>query len=122
MRKVTKSSKVAVATRSSPRFAPKDAKNDFEDSPMVSSPITVVQDNAPVRNSPDAGFEAVDELAAATTITQVVEEIANVVIGTEAETSADQPQVIAHPVSAAVAETSVDQAQGIAPTGSVAVA
>ena len=45
-----------------------------------------------MRNSPDAGFGAVDELAAAATITQVVEEIANVVIGTEAETSADQPK------------------------------
>ena len=122
VRKVKKSSTVAVATRSSPRFAPKDAKDDFKDSPVVSSPIAVVQDNAPVRNSPDAGFGAVDELAAAATITQVVEEIANVVIGTEAETSADQPKGIAPPMSVVVAETSADQPQGIAPSTSAAVA
>ena len=115
MRKVTKFSKVAVATRSSPRVASKDAKDDFKDSPVVTSPMAVVQDNAPVRNSPNAGF-GVDELAAAATITQVVEEIANVVIGTEAETSADQPKGIAPRMSAVVAETSADQPQGIAPS------
>ena len=106
VRKVKKSSTVAVATRSSPCFAPKDAKDEFKDSLVVSSPIAVVQDNAPVRNSPDAGFGAVEELATAATITQVVEEIANVVIGTEAETSADQPQGIAPPISGVVAEIS----------------
>lgn len=62
-----------------------------------------MQDDAPVRNSPDAGFGAVEQLAAAATITQVVEEIANVVLST-------QP------------ETFVDQAQGNAPTGSVTIA
>ena len=104
VRKVTKSSKVAVATRSSPRVASKDAKDDFKDSPVVIYPMAVAQDNAPVRNSPDAGFGAVEELVAAATITQVVEEIANVVIGTEAETSADQPKGIAPPMSDVVAE------------------
>ena len=122
VRKVKKSSTLAVATRSSPCFSPKKAKDDLKDSPVVSSPIAVVQDNAPVRNSPDASFGAVDELAAAATITQVVEEIANVVIGTEAETSADQPKGIAPPMSVVVAETSADQPQGIAPSTSAAVA